>query len=79
MAKDSKLNLETTLAKLEATIEKLDEEQLSVEDSLSAFEAGLKLVRKAQKDLQGAEQRVMTLVEEGGEPVEKVLLDSSPE
>ena len=79
MAKDSKLNLETTLAKLEATIEKLDEEQLSVEDSLSAFEAGLKLVRKAQKDLQDAEQRVMALVEEGGEPSEKVFLDSDPE
>ena len=79
MAKDSKLNLEATLAELETTIDKLDEEQLGVAESLAAFEKGLKLIRKAQKDLQEAEQRVVTLIEEGGEPASKPFLDENPE
>ena len=40
-------------------------------DSLAAFETGLKLIRQAQKELQDAEQRVIALIEEGGEPVAK--------
>lgn len=79
MAKNSKLDLEATLAQLETTIDKLDEEQLSVADSLAAFESGLKLIRKAQKELQDAEQRVVALVEEGGEPSAKPFLDEHTE
>ena len=79
MTKDNKLSLEATLAQLETTIEKLDKEQLSVADSLAAFEAGLKLVRKAQQDLQAAEQRVVALIEEGGEPSPKPFLDEKQE
>ena len=79
MAKNSKPSLEATLSQLETTIEKLDEEQLSVADSLAAFEAGLKLVRKAQQELKAAEQRVVALIEEGGEPSPKQFLDENPE
>ena len=79
MAKNTKLNLEATLAQLEATIDKLEEEQLGVADSLAAFEAGLKLVRTAQKELQQAEQRVVALVEEAGNPVSKSFREESPE
>jgi len=62
MTKKDKLNLEATLSQLEGTIDKLDEEQLSVADSLAAFETGLKLIRQAQKELQDAEQRVTALI-----------------
>lgn len=79
MTKKDKPNLEATLAQLEGTIDKLDEEQLSVADSLAAFETGLKLIRKAQKDLQDAEQRVTALIEEGGEPVAKPFHDENAE
>ena len=79
MTKKDKLNLETTLAQLEGTIDKLDEEQLSVADSLAAFETGLKLIRQAQKELQDAEQRVTALIEEGGEPVAKPFQDENAE
>ena len=77
MAKQNRLDLEATLAQIEATIDKLDGEQLSVAESLAAFEAGLKLVRQAQKELQEAEQRVVTLVEEGGEPAAKPFVNES--
>jgi exodeoxyribonuclease VII small subunit len=79
MAKKDKLDLEATLSQLESTIDKLDEEQLSVADSLAAFETGLKLIRKAQKDLQDAEQRVIALIEEGGEPVAKPFQEENAE
>lgn len=79
MAKSSKLDLEATLAQLETTINKLDEEQLSVADSLVTFETGLKLIRKAQTYLQQAEQRVVALIEEGGEPSARPLLDEDLE
>tara|TARA_R110001592_G_scaffold295594_2_gene565695 strand:+ start:43102 stop:43341 length:240 start_codon:yes stop_codon:yes gene_type:complete len=79
MAKKDKLNLEATLSQLESTVDKLDEEQLSVADSLAAFETGLKLIRKAQKELEDAEQRVTALIEQDGEPVEKLFQDESAE
>jgi exodeoxyribonuclease VII small subunit len=79
MAKKDKLNLEATLSQLESTIDKLDQEQLSVADSLAAFETGLKLIRSAQKELQDAEQRVTALIEEDGEPVAKPFQDESAE
>lgn len=79
MAKKDKLNLEATLSQLETTIDKLDEEQLSVADSLLAFETGLKLIRQAQKELQDAEQRVIALIEEGSEPVAKPFQEENAE
>jgi exodeoxyribonuclease VII small subunit len=79
MAIKRNLNLEQTLSQLEITIDKLDEEQLSVADSLAAFEIGLKLIRRAQKELQEAEQRVVALIEEGGEPTAKPFVDQSTE
>tara|TARA_R110001599_G_scaffold351822_1_gene584793 strand:- start:128847 stop:129086 length:240 start_codon:yes stop_codon:yes gene_type:complete len=79
MAKKDKLNLEATLSQLESTVDKLDEEQLSVADSLAAFETGLKLIRKAQKELEDAEQRVTALIEQDGEPVEKPFQDEGAE
>lgn len=79
MTKKDNLSLEATLSQLETTIDKLDEEQLSVADSLAAFETGLKLIRKAQNELQDAEQRVIALIEEGGEPEAKPFQEESAE
>ena len=79
MAKTNKLDMEATLAQLEATIDRLEEEQLGVADSLAAFEAGLKLLRRAQKDLQQAEQRIVALVEEDGNPASKPFLEENKE
>lgn len=79
MAKGTKLNLEETLAQLEATINRLEKEQLGVAESLAAFQAGLKLVKSAQKELQQAEQRVVALVEEDGKPVLKPFQEDGTE
>jgi exodeoxyribonuclease VII small subunit len=75
MPKSKKLSLESTLTQLTATLTRLEDEQISLSDSLSAFEDGLKLVREAQAELQAAEQRVAILTEESGALVSQPLQD----
>ena len=61
----SELNFETALDELEGLVAQLEEGDLSLEDSLSAFERGVKLTRRCQSALQAAELRVKVLTEEG--------------
>lgn len=68
MAKDTKLDLEQTLVQLESTIHKLEDEQATLQESLDAFEHGIKLTRQAQQTLLDAEQKVKMLLEADGEP-----------
>ncbi len=67
MVKSNKPSIEQILAQLESTIRAL-EENCPIEESLSRFEEGVKLVKTAQKRLQESEQRVQILVEKNGEP-----------
>lgn len=59
-----KLDFESSLEKLEALVGQLENNDIKLEDSLSAFEEGIKLTREAQKVLTEAEQQVQTLMEE---------------
>lgn len=61
-------NFESSLTQIESLIDTLEHNDTSLENSLSAFEKGIKLTRAAQKTLSEAEQKVQTLLEEGGEP-----------
>ncbi len=54
---------EKSLSDLEDLVEKMDSGELSLEDSLSAFEQGIGLIRQCQQTLQTAEQKVQTLIE----------------
>jgi exodeoxyribonuclease VII small subunit len=60
------LNFENSLAELESLVEELEEGELSLEDSLKAFERGIKLTRECQVALTRAEQKVQQLIEENG-------------
>ena len=60
-------DLQSSLSQIETLIDTLENNDTSLEESLSAFEKGIKLTRSAQKVLAGAEQKVQTLLEEGGE------------
>jgi len=79
MAKTTKLDLEATFAQLGTTIDKLEDEQVSLQDSLTAFEQGIKLTRQAQKTLLEAEQKVKLLLEADGEPQPQEFSESAPE
>jgi len=68
-AADGPLNFESTLKQLEALVERMEHGDLSLEDSLQAFEQGIKLAREAQTALATAEQRVRLLTETAGETI----------
>jgi exodeoxyribonuclease VII small subunit len=54
---------EKSLDELEKLVRDLEQGELSLEQSLSAFEQGVKLTRECQQALKGAEQRVEQLVQ----------------
>ena len=61
-------NLEKTLETLETLVEKMESGDLSLEESLQAFEQGVRLTREAQQALQAAEQKVRILLKDEAEP-----------
>lgn len=68
MAKTTKLDLETIFAQLEKTIDTMEDQQTSLQESLDAFEYCINLTRQAQQTLLEAEQKVKLLLEVEGEP-----------
>ncbi len=64
---DKPFPFEENLAKLESLVEKMEQGDLSLEDSLKTFEQGIKLTRECQQALKEAEQRVQLLLEQNGE------------
>jgi exodeoxyribonuclease VII small subunit len=63
-------DFEQSLAELQALVERLETGELSLEDSLSAFEQGIRLTRDCQSSLNQAEQKVRILLERDGELAE---------
>ena len=60
-------NFEEALEELERLVSSMEEGELSLEDSMAAFEKGIKLTRECQTALQKAEQKVQILLNESGE------------
>ena len=67
MAAKKSYPFEQSLEKLEKLVERMEEGDLSLEDSLKSFEEGIKLTRECQQALASAEQRVKLLIEENGQ------------
>jgi exodeoxyribonuclease VII small subunit len=65
---DPVFNFEESLASLEALVSAMEEGDLSLEESLQAFEKGIRLTRECQSALQKAEQKVQILMAEHGSP-----------
>ena len=63
----SEFNFEEALQELERLVSSMEEGELSLEDSMKAFEKGIKLTRECQTALQKAEQKVQILLNERGE------------
>ena len=63
----SEFNFEEALQELERLVSSMEEGELSLEDSMTAFEKGIKLTRECQTALQKAEQKVQILLNESGE------------
>lgn len=61
------IDFEQALKGLEDLVERMETGELSLEDSLKAFERGIELTRHCQKALKTAEQKVEILTREGNE------------
>ena len=66
--KQADFDFEGALEQLEELVASMEDGELSLEDSLKAFEKGIKLTRECQTALKNAEQRVQVLLDESGEP-----------
>lgn len=65
-AKKKAVDFEQSLNSLEALVNKMESGELSLEESLKAFETGIQLTRECQARLAAAEQQVQKLVEQQG-------------
>lgn len=62
MAKKNDKKFEPALKRLESIVEHLEQDDLSLDDSLKLFEEGIGLVRSCSQILKDAEQKVSQLV-----------------
>ena len=58
---------EDSLAELEQLVERMEQGDITLEESLKSFERGVTLTRTCQKALQEAEQKVQLLLEKKGQ------------
>jgi exodeoxyribonuclease VII small subunit len=71
-------DFERSLAELEAIVDKLEQGDLSLDESLQQFERGVQLTRLCQSALKQAEQKVEILLRKSGaaEPFEAAPFDT---
>lgn len=74
--KPKAIDFEQALAELEKQVHLLESGELSLEDALKAFEAGIHLTRECQQALTEAEQKVQLLLEKSDGSVAYRLFDS---
>ncbi len=68
-ATNSDFNFESAIAELELLVEKMEQGESSLEESLVDFERGVILTRQCQESLKSAEQKVQILLEQNGQQV----------
>ena len=76
--KQTKFDFEMALQELEALVSSMEDGELSLEESLQAFEKGIKLTRECQTALKNAEQKVQVLLNANGD-TEELNLDEVEE
>jgi exodeoxyribonuclease VII small subunit len=65
--KDTQPDFETAMRDLEKLVERLEQGDMPLEESLAAFERGIMLTRACQTALKEAEQKVEILLKKAGE------------
>lgn len=58
------VDFEASLAQLEKLVARMESGEMSLEESLKAFEEGVKLTRLCQETLTSAQQKVQVLMEQ---------------
>jgi len=70
-----KLDYEAAVTELESLVERLEQGDISLEESLKLYESGVLLTRDCQESLKAAEQKVQMLLEQSGQ---NTLVDFDP-
>jgi exodeoxyribonuclease VII small subunit len=65
MENEKEVPFEVVLQRLEGIVGQLEKGDVSLEDSLKAYEKGVQLVREAEKRLEGMEMRIEELLSDG--------------
>jgi exodeoxyribonuclease VII small subunit len=65
------MNFSEKMTELENILKKLEGENVSLEESLSDFERGVKLIKECRKFLEEAKQKVTILTDSGEQPLKK--------
>lgn len=76
--KKKAVDFEQALQQLETLVTDMEKGELSLEEALQAFEAGIKLTRECQARLTEAEQKVQLLLEQQGQLVAQPFADADP-
>ena len=61
------LSFEEALTELDTLVQQLEQGDLSLKDSISTFERGLKLSQLSQQKLKDAEQKIQILMTQNGQ------------
>ena len=64
MVRRKKLDYEASITELESLVERLEQGDLSLEESLKLYESGVLLTRDCQEALSQAEQKVQLLLQQ---------------
>jgi exodeoxyribonuclease VII small subunit len=72
-------DFEKKLTDLETIVQKLEQGELPLEESVRLFEEGMKLSDDCKKELDTAEGRVQLLVDQGGGKLKAQPLDVEPD
>ena len=65
--KTETLDFEASMIELESLVERMENGEQSLEDSLKDFEHGIALTRSCQKSLQETEQKIQQLIKKNGQ------------
>lgn len=74
---DEALDFEQSLQELEAIVERMEQGDIPLEESLRQFERGIALTRACQQALKTAEQKVQILIEENGKTDTRAFADET--
>ena len=61
-----KQSYEENIAQIDEILEKLESEELSLDDSISEYEKAIKLIKESEKLLEVGEGKVMNVLEKNG-------------
>lgn len=67
MSKKEELNFEELMVKLEDITNKLENEKLSLDDSVKLFEEGMQISKECNSKLEDAEKKITILINENNE------------